>query len=56
VARSRLWIAANAIVIAIGIARVASTHRVFSEILDEPAHISCGFDWLKGAQIGRAHV
>jgi hypothetical protein len=35
-------------VIIIGAARIAATHRVFSEVLDEPAHISCGYDWLKG--------
>jgi hypothetical protein len=38
-----------ALVIAFGVVRIASTHRVFSEVLDEPAHISCGYDWLKGA-------
>src|SRR2546430_1482416 len=49
VQRNGLWIAAIAIVIAIGAVRIASMHHVFSEVLDEPAHISCGYDWLKGA-------
>jgi hypothetical protein len=49
VQRNGLWIGALALVIAFGVVRIASTHRVFSEVLDEPAHISCGYDWLKGA-------
>jgi 4-amino-4-deoxy-L-arabinose transferase-like glycosyltransferase len=28
--------------------RVASTHRVFSEVLDEPAHLAAGFEWFHG--------
>jgi 4-amino-4-deoxy-L-arabinose transferase-like glycosyltransferase len=28
--------------------RVASTHRVFSEVLDEPAHLAAGFQWFDG--------
>jgi hypothetical protein len=49
VQRNGLWIGAFALVIAVGVVRIASTHRVFSEVLDEPAHISSGYDWLKGA-------
>jgi hypothetical protein len=49
VQRNGLWIGALALVIAFGVVRIASTHRVFSEVLDEPAHISCGYDWLTGA-------
>lgn len=32
----------------IAVVRVASTHRVFSEVLDEPAHVAAGYDWLSG--------
>src|SRR5436305_2990581 len=46
--RNRVWLAAIAVVIATGVVRIASTHHVFSEMLDEPAHIACGYDWLKG--------
>jgi len=45
---SKLWIAAYALVATAGVVRVASTHRVFSEVIDEPAHIICGFEWLTG--------
>ncbi|HEX2061932.1 MAG TPA: hypothetical protein VHK90_14420, partial [Thermoanaerobaculia bacterium] len=39
-------VAALAILAAV---RVASTHRVFSEVLDEPAHLAAGFEWFRGA-------
>src|ERR1051325_3674706 len=45
---NRLWIAAYALVIALGAWRVALTHRVFSETLDEPVHVACGYEWLTG--------
>lgn len=44
----KLWIAAYALVIAAGAWRVALTHRVFSETLDEPVHVACGYEWLTG--------
>ncbi len=46
--RKRLWIAAYALVIALGAWRVGLTHRVFSETLDEPVHVACGYEWLTG--------
>lgn len=33
---------------ALAAVRVASTHRVFSEVLDEPAHLASGFEWFHG--------
>jgi len=48
VQRNGLFLFAIALLIALGVARIASTHHVFSEVLDEPAHIACGYDWLKG--------
>jgi hypothetical protein len=48
VQRNGVFVFAIAFVIAVGVVRVASTHRVFSEVLDEPAHIACGYDWLEG--------
>lgn len=45
---SRRILLAYAIVALIGLERVAATHRVFSEVLDEPIHILAGYEWLKG--------
>jgi hypothetical protein len=46
---SRRWLAAYALITLIALARVAATHRVFSEVLDEPVHLAAGYDWLSGA-------
>ncbi len=35
-----------AVIIVLSLARVATTHRVFSQVVDEPAHVAAGFDWL----------
>jgi Dolichyl-phosphate-mannose-protein mannosyltransferase len=43
---NRRWVAAIALLIAIALARVASTHRVFSPTADEPVHIASGYDWI----------
>jgi hypothetical protein len=45
---SRRILLAYAVIALIGLARVAATHRVFSEVLDEPVHILAGYEWLKG--------
>jgi dolichyl-phosphate-mannose-protein mannosyltransferase len=45
---SRRILLAYCIVALIGIGRVAATHRVFSEVLDEPIHVLAGYEWLKG--------
>lgn len=45
-AKRWLWIAAYLAIGIAGAVRVASTHRVFSEVLDEPAHVACGYEWL----------
>jgi hypothetical protein len=39
---------AYCVVALIGVGRVAATHRVFSEVLDEPVHVLAGYEWLKG--------
>lgn len=39
---------AVALLAALAAARVAATHRVFSEVLDEPAHLAAGFEWFHG--------
>ena len=44
--RPRAQIAAYAAVAIIAIVRVASTHHVFSQTLDEPAHVAAGLEWL----------
>ncbi|MFP5245372.1 MAG: glycosyl transferase, partial [Thermoanaerobaculia bacterium] len=42
------YAAAIAVLTIVACVRVASTHRVFSEVLDEPAHIAAGFQWFYG--------
>jgi hypothetical protein len=42
------FIAAVAVLTLIACVRVASTHRVFSQTLDEPAHLAAGFQWFDG--------
>ncbi|HYO79473.1 MAG TPA: glycosyltransferase family 39 protein, partial [Thermoanaerobaculia bacterium] len=42
------YIAAIAALTIVAVVRVASTHRVFSEVLDEPAHLAAGFEWFHG--------
>jgi hypothetical protein len=43
------YTAALAALTIVAVVRVASTHRVFSEVLDEPAHVAAGFQWLSGS-------
>jgi len=40
------WWTAYALVALIGVVRIAATHHVYSETMDEPVHIVAGFDWL----------
>ncbi len=42
---TRYWIAVSAIVLATLI-RIASTHMVFAQTLDEPVHVAAGHEWL----------
>jgi len=30
----------------VAVVRIATTYRVFSETIDEPTHVACGFEWL----------
>ncbi len=48
VQRDRRYVAAIAALTLVALVRVASAHRVFSEVLDEPAHLAAGFQWLHG--------
>lgn len=34
------------LMVCIAVARVASTHRVFSATADEPVHVASGYDWI----------
>ncbi|HYI08258.1 MAG TPA: glycosyltransferase family 39 protein [Thermoanaerobaculia bacterium] len=45
------YAAAVAVLTLIAVVRVASTHRVFSEVLDEPAHVAAGFEWFQGTYL-----
>ena len=38
-----------ALLIAIGIARIASTYPIFNHTIDEGAHLACGIQWYQGA-------
>lgn len=42
----RRWWALLTLIIAFALVRVATTFRVFSQIIDEPAHITAGYDIL----------
>lgn len=44
----RRFLAAVGVLTLIACVRVASTHRVFSEVLDEPAHLAAGHQWFDG--------
>lgn len=46
------YIAAVAALTILAAVRVASTHRVFSETIDEPVHLAMGWKWLGGDQTG----
>jgi 4-amino-4-deoxy-L-arabinose transferase-like glycosyltransferase len=46
------WITAYVLVALIAVVRIAATHHVYSETMDEPVHIVAGFDWLTGAGYG----
>jgi hypothetical protein len=46
--RTSTFLAAVALLTLIAAVRVASTHRVFSEVLDEPAHLAAGYQWFDG--------
>ena len=45
----RQWLSPHILVVAwlaVGAARIASTHRVFTQTWDEPAHVAAGMQWL----------
>ena len=42
------YIAGVAVLIGLAIVRVASTYPVFNATYDEPAHVACGMEWLRG--------
>ena len=44
--RAKTLLVVYAAIVIVAIARVASTGRVFSEVIDEPAHIATGLEWL----------
>lgn len=54
---SAQWRLAAAALIVVAAVRVASTYRVFSQITDEPVHLSSGYDWWTrgGAMMDSEH-
>ena len=45
---SARFLAAVALLTVIVVIRVASTHHVFAAVIDEPAHVAGGMEWLSG--------
>ncbi|MDQ3280851.1 MAG: glycosyltransferase family 39 protein [Acidobacteriota bacterium] len=45
------YAAAIAALTLVTLVRVATTHRVFSQVLDEPAHLAAGFEWFSGTYV-----
>jgi hypothetical protein len=41
----RLYRALGVVLVFIGIIRIISTYRVFSQMFDEPIHLACGLEW-----------
>jgi 4-amino-4-deoxy-L-arabinose transferase-like glycosyltransferase len=47
--KTRRWILLGyAAIIALAVVRVRSASQVFNATVDEPMHIACGLDWLRG--------
>jgi 4-amino-4-deoxy-L-arabinose transferase-like glycosyltransferase len=46
--RDWTFIAVMAALTLVALVRVASTHRVFSATVDEPAHLASGYEWFSG--------
>ena len=46
--RDWTFIAVVAALTLVAVVRVASTHRVFSATVDEPAHLASGYEWYSG--------
>ncbi len=46
--RDWTFIAVVAALTLVAVIRVASTHRVFSATVDEPAHLASGYEWFSG--------
>lgn len=44
--RSRLGAALAGLLVVLGLARIAATYTVFSQTVDEPAHLAAGMEWL----------
>lgn len=40
------WRAAAIVIAVLSAVRVASTYTVFSQTIDEPTHVACGYEWL----------
>lgn len=43
---TRVWAAVSLLMVAVATAAIASTARVFSATVDEPAHLAAGMQWL----------
>jgi len=43
--RQIAWAVAGVLIV-LSMARIVATYKVFSQVLDEPAHVACGMEWL----------
>ena len=43
------------LLVALAVARIVATYRVFNQTFDEPAHIACGLEWLDEGQYRYEH-
>ena len=43
------------LLVALALARIVATYRVFNQTYDEPAHIACGMEWLDQGQFRYEH-
>jgi hypothetical protein len=45
----------SVLLVALAVARIVVTYRVFNQTYDEPAHIACGIEWLDEGQYRYEH-
>jgi 4-amino-4-deoxy-L-arabinose transferase-like glycosyltransferase len=49
------WAICAVLLVAIAVARIVATYRVFNQTFDEPAHIASGIEWLDEGQYRYEH-
>ena len=49
------FISLSAILLVVGVARIAATYPVFNQTSDEPYHLACEMEWLSQGKYGYEH-